>query len=598
MTALPESFKTRSAAAGETAARARPARGLSFLQRRSIRLRLSGAFVLFLLLALTLGLFSIVELRNVNQVSADIRDRWLQSTRTLGDLNNFTSDYRAAEASILLSSTPARLARTDRELAELDANVVKAQSEYERIAHDAAERRLYGKFVAAWTSYKAVAGRVIGLAHAGRHDAGAALYMTQSRRAYDTASDDLGLLTSLTVANAHDASNRAAATYRTARALILLVIALAGLILVGAVNYITRAISNPLLELAARMRSLASNDTQIEIEGADRRDEIGEMARAVVVFRNNAIELAHSQRGLVQQAAMLEERLEAERQLTALQRNFVSMASHEFRTPLTIIDGHAQRIINLKDRARPADVAERAGSIRRAVQRMTQIMDGLLSSARLFDGEAPALLPPGRVRARRAAARGAAHASRKHAGRADRREPRPGPARRWSATAPCCSRPSAISSRTPSNILRTAARIRVEADSEPGRLVVRVIDHGLGIPEADLERIFDRYHRAPTSRASRAPASASTWSRPSSRCTAARSRWRAARGRARASPSACRLRRRPKAHADDGGRASDWDRARPRAHEFNHQRVRVDARGPSKRPPASAICDSPADGGG
>src|ERR1700739_825162 len=57
------------------------------------------------------------------------------------------------------------------------------------------------------------------------------------------------------------------------------------------------------------------------------------MPRAVVVFRNNAIELAHSQRGLVQQAAMLEERLEAERQLTALQRNFVSMASHEFRTP-------------------------------------------------------------------------------------------------------------------------------------------------------------------------------------------------------------------------------------------------------------------------
>src|ERR1700757_1353207 len=123
MTALPESFNTRSADAGKTAARVRPARGLSFLQTRSIRLRLSGAFVLFLLLALTLGLFSIVELKNVNQVSADIRDRWLQSTRTLGDLNNFTSDYRAAEASTLLSSTPGRLARTDRELTELDVNV-------------------------------------------------------------------------------------------------------------------------------------------------------------------------------------------------------------------------------------------------------------------------------------------------------------------------------------------------------------------------------------------------------------------------------------------------------------------------------------------
>jgi signal transduction histidine kinase len=494
MTALPESFNTRSAAAGKAAARARPARGLSFLQTRSIRLRLSGAFVLFLLLALTLGLFSIVELKNVNQVSADIRDRWLQSTRTLGDLNNFTSDYRAAEASTLLSSTPARLARTDRELTELDVNVRKAQFEYERIAHDAAEQRLYGNFVAAWDSYKAVAGQVIGLAHAGRHDAGAALYMTQSRRAYDAASDELGVLTSLTVANAHDASNRAAATYRTARALILLVIALAGLILVGAVNYITRAISNPLLELAARMRSLASNDTQIEIEGADRRDEIGEMARAVVVFRNNAVELALSQRGLVQQAAMLEERLEAERQLTALQRNFVSMASHEFRTPLTIIDGHAQRIINLKDRARPADVAERAGSIRRAVQRMTQIMDGLLNSARLFDGEArlyfhPAEFEPG--------------AMLREVLRTHRESTPAAQIIEGLARAPkTIVGDRALLFQAFSNLVANAVkyspdggRILVEADSEPGRLVVRVIDQGLGIPEPDLERIFDRYHR-------------------------------------------------------------------------------------------------------
>ena len=494
MTAIPESSKTRSATAGESAAHAHPARGLSFLRTRSIRLRLSGAFVLFLLLALTLGVFSIVELRNVNQVSADIRDRWLQSTRALGDLNNFTSDYRAAEASSLLSSRPAQRARTDGELTELDASVRDAQSEYEQITHDAAERRLYEKFVAAWNGYKSIAGQVIGQARAGRHDAGAQLYMTQSRRAYGTASDALGLLTSLTVANAQDASKRAEATYRTARALILLVIGLAALILVAAVNYITRAISNPLLELAARMRSLASNDTHIEIEGADRRDEIGEMARAVVVFRNNAIELAHSQRGLVQQAAMLEERLEAERQLTALQRNFVSMASHEFRTPLNIIDGHAQRIINLKDRARPEDVAERAGSIRRAVQRMTQLMDALLGSARLFDGEArlyfhPAEFEPGEL------LREVLNTHRESSPTAHIVE-------RLDGAPPAMFGDRALLFQAFSNLISNAVKyspqgglVRVEASQEADRLVVRVVDQGLGIPEQDLERIFDRYHR-------------------------------------------------------------------------------------------------------
>src|SRR5260370_16671586 len=98
------------------------------------------------------------------------------------------------------------------------------------------------------------------------------------------------------------------------------------------------------------MHRLAANDTDIEIRGTERQDEIGEMERAAVVFRNNAIELMVTQRGLAQQASMLEEKLAAERHLTQLQRNFVSMASHEVRTPLTIISGHALRLINLASR--------------------------------------------------------------------------------------------------------------------------------------------------------------------------------------------------------------------------------------------------------
>jgi two-component system OmpR family sensor kinase len=494
MTALPDASKAQADHRGGAFARLRLPDWLSPLQRRSIRLRLSGAFLMFLLLALTLGLFSIVELRNVNAVSADIRDRWLQSVRVLGDLNNFSSDYRAAEASSLLSSTPTQKAGTDRELADLDAYVIKAQSEYERIPHDPAEWRLYRKFSAAWSDYKVVAGEVIRLSKTERSAEGAQLYMTQSRRAYDAASDALGFLTSLTVANAHDASNRAEATYKTARALILMAIAFAGLILVAAINYITRAISNPLLHLAARMRSLASNHTNIEIEGAERRDEIGEMARAVVVFRNNAIELAHSQRGLVQQATMLEERLEAERQLTALQRNFVSMASHEFRTPLTIIDGHAQRLINLKERAGPQDVAERAGSIRRAVQRMTQVMEGLLNASRLFDGEARLYYHPEEFELRELL-REVMRVHRESSPSAQIVETLAGPPLNVVGD-------RGLLFQAFSNLVSNAVKytpqgglIELGLTPEDGWVDVEVSDQGLGIPAEDLGRIFERYHR-------------------------------------------------------------------------------------------------------
>ena len=118
------------------------------------------------------------------------------------------------------------------------------------------------------------------------------------------------------------------------------------------------------------------------------------MARAAVVFQRNAIELMVSQRGLAQQASMLEERLAAEQRLTEMQRNFVSMASHEFRTPLTIIDGNARRLIKSSERTPGAEIVQRAGRIRAAVLRVTHLMDNLLNTSRLVDRGAGPLFPP------------------------------------------------------------------------------------------------------------------------------------------------------------------------------------------------------------
>lgn len=76
--------------------------------------------------------------------------------------------------------------------------------------------------------------------------------------------------------------------------------------------------------------------------------------------------------GLSVAAAMIYVRRE-ERRLLLLQRNFISMASHEFRTPLTVIDAHAQRLIRMKDRLSPEDLEKRAHKIRKAVLRMTRL---------------------------------------------------------------------------------------------------------------------------------------------------------------------------------------------------------------------------------
>ncbi len=82
----------------------------------------------------------------------------------------------------------------------------------------------------------------------------------------------------------------------------------------------------------------------------------------------------------------LEISLRKEREKGVLQRKFVSMVSHEFRTPLTIIDGQANRIMRRLDQLPPEAVAGMLASIRSSVTRMTGLIEQMLTSARLEAG--------------------------------------------------------------------------------------------------------------------------------------------------------------------------------------------------------------------
>ncbi len=82
----------------------------------------------------------------------------------------------------------------------------------------------------------------------------------------------------------------------------------------------------------------------------------------------------------------LEQALVKEKEYSALHRDFVTMASHEFRTPLTIIDSSAQRIAARMDKMTPDYLQKRLSKIRDAVARMTGLIESTLSSSRLERG--------------------------------------------------------------------------------------------------------------------------------------------------------------------------------------------------------------------
>ena len=454
----------------------------------SIRARLSLVFLFLFLLVLVLGLESLSSLSFVNEASAQIRDRWLPSTRALGDLNNLTTDFPAAETAIVHVGNAPDRAAIERQIAALDRGIAAAQNAWRQIRHDAVEDELYGRFAARWSQYRSVIARMemqSSAAAAGSGEEGA-------KSAYDAASAVLDTLTDRNVASARFASERSDLAYRQARQRIVLTIGLVGLLITGAMVYVTRSISAPLVELAARMHRLAASETNIEVSGTQRHDEIGEMARAVGVFRNNAIDLARNRHALAQQAAMLQEKLAEEQRLTLLQRNFVSMASHEFRTPLGIIDGHAQRLISMRDRLTAQELAERARKIRNAVGRMTQLIDNLIGSARLVDGRMDLYYRPTQIDL--AALVGeVCHVQRELTPNAQILE---------TVEARSMYADASLLRQVLSNLLSNAVKyspaaglIRVSANQEGAQLAVVIEDHGIGIPEKDQQHVFERYYR-------------------------------------------------------------------------------------------------------
>jgi len=224
-----------------------------------------------------------------------------------------------------------------------------------------------------------------------------------------------------------------------------------------------------------------------------------ESEKQLVLHRDHLQEMVSAAtRKLNQQADQLKEALEKEKQINKLQREFVSMVSHEFRTPLAIIDGSAQRIRRYIDQGRmnPEKLIRRTRKIRDSVERMTRLMNSTLTAARMEEGKIEisiGLCDIGEI-VREACAR--------------QQEVSP----HHTISCDLVDLPAAIRADANAldlvltNLLSNAVKYAPEAPNIEVRgfkrgdqVVISVRDHGLGIDADDLKRIGERYFRAKTS---------------------------------------------------------------------------------------------------
>jgi signal transduction histidine kinase len=83
----------------------------------------------------------------------------------------------------------------------------------------------------------------------------------------------------------------------------------------------------------------------------------------------------------------MQKALSREKELSQLKSNFVSMVSHEFRTPLGIIQSSAELLRDFHEKMPPAERCEQLESISRNTRRMAGMMEEVLVLSRLDAGK-------------------------------------------------------------------------------------------------------------------------------------------------------------------------------------------------------------------
>lgn len=275
-----------------------------------------------------------------------------------------------------------------------------------------------------------------------------------------------------------------------------------------------RQIARPLIELTRATKQMAGGDHAARAD-VSRTDEFGALAGS---FNDMAQRVASRESELRQLNQNLEERVtlrtaeltEANRQLDAgreeallllarerelreLKDDFVSLVSHEFRTPLEVIMSSVDNLDRYHDRLPPEKRAQLLHTINKSVRRMSGMMEDVLVLGRLEAGRTefkPAPLDLA-VLSRRVA---------------DEME---------SATNRRCPVQLAVNvgegealadealvRHIVTNLLSNAVKyspaeqpVELAMQREGRDVVIRVSDRGCGIPEADRKRMFQAFHR-------------------------------------------------------------------------------------------------------
>ncbi len=273
----------------------------------SIRIRLFLTFGIILAFTAVLGLFALDRINNMSSMTQDLAAE-LTGVETLGEMAKLSQQLRAHDLLRQFTESESERASLTAEIGEAQVAFSRAWSSFAPTIQPGEDENRANELFAAWQHFLAVEEEVSGLQAAGMNDLAKEVLLNDLK--HDAEIFNSAVSRMLQFRNEQATTTATLAEDMSDSSSMSVTIALAVIILVGmlVVWLIVRNVSGPIVKLAQVMRALADNHMDTDVPGVERKDEIGRMASAVLVFKENMIAATN-----MRQEKEEQERLSAQR---------------------------------------------------------------------------------------------------------------------------------------------------------------------------------------------------------------------------------------------------------------------------------------------
>lgn len=237
-----------------------------------------------------LALKLVSSMASVNDQSTIITQNWLPSIVAISGINTATSDFRIAEAKHVGTSDEAIMKEAEKDLVSVTQMIASFRATYEPLISSPEEKELYKRFSDEWNSYMKNHEEFLALSRQNQNAEASKIFYGENLNLFNDASATLLELVEMNDKGAKDASKEGDAIYaqekRTAIIAIIVFIFLAG----GCSFMLSRAVAAPIAGVTKYMGILSGGDLGQDVPFKDRKDEIGDMAESIQIFKDGLVE--------------------------------------------------------------------------------------------------------------------------------------------------------------------------------------------------------------------------------------------------------------------------------------------------------------------